>query len=717
MRQILQDLRSGATLLEEIPAPKVRPGHLLIATTRTLVSSGTERMLVEFGRAGLIEKARQQPDKVRMVLDKIRTDGLVATVQAVRSKLEQPLALGYCSVGCVAELGSGVRGFAVGDRVASNGKHAEVVCVPQNLCARVPDVVDDDSAAFTVAGAIALQGVRLAAPTLGETVVVIGLGLIGLLTVQLLRAHGCRVLGTDFAPERLARAREFGAEVADLGAGADPVGAALACSRGRGVDAVLVTASTASSEPLHQAALMCRKRGRIVLVGVAGLELSRADFYEKELTFQVSCAYGPGRYDPQYEEAGHDYPLGFVRWTEQRNFEAVLDLLADGRLQTTPLITHRFALERAGEAYALLTEPTPSLAIVLEYAPAGANRMAAAAQLPRTTRPGPPARAASVGALGFIGAGSYASQVLIPAFAHTGARLKAVVSNSGVSAVYVARRNGVEEAGADPEALLADPEIEALVISTRHDSHARYVVAALAAGKHAFVEKPLCVSREQLAEIRAALASARTARREPPVLMVGFNRRFASHTRQLKRLIDAIGEPKVFILTVNAGALPGDHWSLDPLAGGGRIVGEACHFIDLLRFLAGAKVTDFHASRVAGDPEQAADKASFTLTFADGSIGTVHYAANGHKAFAKERVEVFCGGRVLQLDNFRTLRGWGWPRFSRQSSWRQDKGQRGCAAAFVDAVRGAAPAPIPAEELFEVAQLTLDIDGALRGTA
>jgi predicted dehydrogenase/threonine dehydrogenase-like Zn-dependent dehydrogenase len=719
MRQILQDLRSGATSLEEIPAPKVRPGHLLIATTRTLLSSGTERMLVEFGRAGLIEKARQQPDKVRMVLDKIRTDGLAATVQAVRSKLEQPLALGYCSVGSVAEVGPGVRGFAVGDRVASNGKHAEVVCVPQNLCARVPDGVDDDSAAFTVAGAIALQGVRLAAPTLGETVVVTGLGLIGLLTVQLLRAHGCRVLGTDFAPERVALAQQFGAEVVDLGAGADPVGAALACSRGRGVDAVLVTAATASSEPLHQAALMCRKRGRIVLVGVAGLELSRADFYEKELTFQVSCSYGPGRYDPQYEEAGHDYPLGFVRWTEQRNFEAVLDLAADGRLQTAPLITHRFPLERAGEAYALLTERTPSLGILLEYAPPGAARGVVAPRLPETTRVGPaPARpSAGGGALGFIGAGSYATQVLIPAFAHTGARLKAVVSNTGVSAVHVARRNAVEHAGTDPEALLADPEIEAVVISTRHDSHARYVVAALAAGKHAFVEKPLCVNREQLAAVRAALASAHTPRGATPVLMVGFNRRFAPHTRRLKRLIDAMREPKVFILTVNAGALPAGHWSRDPLAGGGRIIGEACHFIDLLRFLAGAKVSGFHASRVAGDPEQALDQASFTLSFADGSIGTVHYAANGHKAFPKERLEVFCGGRVLQLDNFRTLRGWGWPRFSRQSSWRQDKGQGGCAAAFIEAVRGAAPAPIPVEELLEVAQLTLDIDGVLRGTA
>jgi predicted dehydrogenase/threonine dehydrogenase-like Zn-dependent dehydrogenase len=718
MRQILQNLRSGATVLEEIPAPQVRPGHLLIATTRTLVSSGTERMLVEFGRAGLIEKARQQPDKVRMVLEKIRSDGLSATLQAVRSKLEQPLALGYCSVGRIAEVGAGVSGFAVGERVASNGKHAEVVCVAQNLCARVPPAVDDDCAAFTIVGAIALQGVRLAAPTLGETVVVSGLGLIGLLTVQLLRAHGCRVLGIDLAPERLALARQFGAEAVDLGAGDDPVAAALAYSRGRGVDAVIVTASTQSSEPLHQAALMCRKRGRIVLVGVTGLELSRADFYEKELTFQVSCSYGPGRYDPQYEEAGHDYPLGFVRWTEQRNFEAVLDLLADGRLQTATLVTHRFPLEQATGAYALLTDHQPSLGILLEYPDAAPSMRATHPAPPDTMRRDlAPARAAPGAAvLGFIGAGSYATGVLIPAFAHTGARLKAVVSNTGVSAVHAARRHAMEEAGTDAHALLADPAIEALVISTRHDSHAQYVVAALAAGKHVFVEKPLCVNAEQLAALREALARARTPRDETPLLMVGFNRRFAPHTQRVKRLLDTLREPKVFVMTVNAGALPPGHWSLDPV-GGGRIIGEACHFIDLLRFLAGASVTGFQASRVAGDPARAVDNASFTLSFDDGSIGTVHYSTSGHKAFPKERLEVFCAGRVLQLDNFRTLRGWGWSRFSRQSLWRQDKGQRGCAAAFVAAVRGTTAAPIASEDLFEVAQLTLDIDRALRGTA
>lgn len=716
MRQLLQSLTSGATVLEEIPAPRAAAGQLRIATTRTLISSGTERMLVEFGKAGLIEKARQQPDKVRMVLEKLRTDGLASTLQAVRSKLEQPLPLGYCNVGRVLEAGAGVSGFAVGDRVASNGKHAEIVCVPQNLCARVPDAVGDESAAFTVPGAIALQGVRLVAPTLGETVVVTGLGLIGLLTVQLLRAHGCRVLGIDFDAERLRLARAFGAEVVDLAAGADPVAAAQSYSRGRGVDAVIVAAATASSEPVHQAALMCRKRGRIVLVGVAGLELSRADFFQKELTFQVSCSYGPGRYDPGYEDAGHDYPVGFVRWTEQRNFEAVLDLLADGRLDVAPLVSHRFPLERATEAYALLTARTASLGILLEYpdgeVPAGAAGATRLATRVAVTPRGQPQPGEVV--LGLIGSGNYATQVLIPALRAAGARLKSVISSTGVSAVHAARRNAIEEAGTDPGTLLDDPEIGALVVSTRHDSHARYVLAGLAAGKHLFVEKPLCVSAVELAAVRDAYAAARATGRNGPLLMVGFNRRFAPHVQRVKALLAAVREPKVFILTVNAGAVPEEHWTQDRARGGGRIIGEACHFIDLLRFLAGAPFAGFKASCIGGDATRREDKASITLEFADGSIGTIHYAANGHRSFPKERLEVFCAGRILQLDNFRTLRAWGWPGLTRHSLWRQDKGQRACARAFVGAVRAGGPSPIPFDELIEVAQLTLDVDDALR---
>ena len=707
MKQILQNLKTGATEVVEIPTPRADAGQLLIRTSRTLVSAGTERMLVEFGKANLIDKARQQPDKVRQVLDKVRTDGLLTTLEAVRSKLDQPIALGYCNVGVVVELGGGVEGFAVGDRVASNGKHAEVVCVPMNLCVRIPDAVPDDYAAFTVLAAIGLQGVRLANPTLGECVVVTGLGLIGLLTVQLLRAQGCRVLGIDLDSTRLAMARQFGAETVDLSHGEDPLAMAAAFSRGRGVDAVIIAASSKSSEPVSQAAQMCRKRGRIVLVGVTGLDLSRADFYEKELSFQVSCSYGPGRYDKAYEEGGQDYPIGYVRWTEQRNFEAVLDLIATGALDVAPLISHRFALEDAEAAYDLLAGDKPSLGILLEYPVATGENAATLAQ--RTIALGP-APAPAVPTVAFIGAGNYAGRVLIPAFKGAGATLHTVVSSGGVGGVHYGTKHGFANVSTDTDAALADPGMDTVVIATRHDSHARYVVAALTAGKHVFVEKPLCLTLAQLDEIEATLAAHPDLR-----LMVGFNRRFAPHVVRIKSLLAGVAEPKAFVMTVNAGAIPRDHWTQDPEVGGGRIVGEACHFIDLLRHLAGAPIVEHSAVAIGRQPAMAVtgDKAMLTLRFADGSIGTIHYLANGDRTFPKERMEVFVAGRVLQLDNFRKLRGFGWPGFTRMNLWRQDKGQGACAAAFVESLRRAGPTPIPVDEILEVSRVAIEAQQAV----
>jgi predicted dehydrogenase/threonine dehydrogenase-like Zn-dependent dehydrogenase len=708
MKQILQDLKDGRTTLAEVPCPRVGAGALLVRSARSLISVGTERMLVDFGKANLLDKARQQPDKVRQVLDKAWTDGLVPTLEAVRNKLDQPLPLGYCNVGTVAALGAGVTGFAVGDRVASNGKHAELVSVPVNLCAKVPDGVSDEEAAFTVIGAIALQGIRLVQPTLGESVVVTGLGLIGLMTVQLLRAHGCRVLGIDLDPGKLAIARQFAAETVDLSAGQDPVATAQAFSRGRGADAVLITASAKSSEPVHQAALMCRKRGRIVLVGIVGLELSRADFYEKELSFQVSCSYGPGRYDPAYEEGGHDYPVGFVRWTEQRNFEAVLDMLADGRLDVKPLITHRFSIADAEKAYEVVGGAEPSLGILLEYP--SQEEKPDAVLLERTVRLAPAAtRADGAVRVGFIGSGNYATGVLIPAFKAAGAALGAVVSSGGVSAVHAGRKYGFEQASTDAAGVVRDPAINTLVVATRHDSHARYVCDALAAGKHVFVEKPLALNRAELEAIEAAYAAAGEGR--APVLTVGFNRRFSSLVQKAKALLAGVQEPKAFVMTVNAGMIPPDHWTQDPAVGGGRIIGEACHYIDLLRYLAGQPIVGVQVTAMGAAPGVAVrdDKVSFTLAFADGSFGTVHYLANGHKSFPKERLEVFAGGRVLQLDNFKALKGYGWPGFRGIGLWRQDKGQRACAGAFVKAVKSGGPPPIPFDELVEVMRVSFEV--------
>ncbi len=707
MKQLLQSLKDGSTTVAEIPAPRCGAGQVLVQTSVSLVSAGTERMLVEFGKGNLLQKARSQPDKVKEVIAKARTDGVAATLDAVRSKLDQPLALGYCNVGRVIE--ARCDGFAPGDRIVSNGKHAEIVSVPRNLCARIPEGVSDEAASFTVLAAIGLQGIRLAQPTLGEAVVVTGLGLIGLLTVQMLRAQGCRVLGIDFDPARLELARAFGAETVNPGAGEDILARAAAFSRGAGVDAVIITASTKSNDPVSQAAQMCRKRGRIILVGVVGLELSRADFYEKELSFQVSCSYGPGRYDPAYEEGGQDYPIGFVRWTEQRNFEAVLDLMAAGALDVAPLISHRFAIEDGEKAMTLLASAAPSMGILLSY-PQPERDAPVIRHVPLATGPAP---APGTGVVGFLGAGNYAGRVLIPAFKAAGAQLHSVVSSGGVSSVHFGKKFGFSHAASDPASVLDAAEIDTVVIATRHDAHAGQVLAALRAGKHVFCEKPLCLTRDELAEIEAE-----ADKRPDQHLMVGFNRRFAPQVVKMKALLAPIDAPKNIIITVNAGEIPADHWTQVPAVGGGRIIGEACHFIDLARHLAGYPITAQHVVALGAHASSPVsdDKVSLTLQFADGSVATILYLANGDKGFPKERIEVFVAGRVLQLDNFLKLRGFGWPGFTKMTLWRQDKGQTACAAAFLATVTGKSGPAIARDEIFEVSRYAIEAGRQARGS-
>jgi predicted dehydrogenase len=503
----------------------------------------------------------------------------------------------------------------------------------------------------------------------------------------------------------------MGAETVNLGAAADPVAASQAFSRGRGVDAVIITASTKSNEPVHQAALMCRKRGRIVLVGVTGLELSRADFYEKELSFQVSCSYGPGRYDPSYEEKGNDYPVGFVRWTEQRNFEAVLDMMVDGRLDVKPLISHRFPVTDAEKAYELVGGSGPSLGILLEY-PNEAVKSDRELRSATVSIPAPSAKpTSSAASIAFIGSGNYATGVLIPAFRDAGARLKVVASSSGVTGLHAGRKFGFEATTTDTESVYADPTVHAVVISTRHDAHASMTCKALRGGKHVFVEKPLALTHEEVDQIESAwkdMSGEGTA----SIVMVGFNRRFSPQIQRVKSLLASTTGPKSFIFTANAGAIPAEHWTQDREIGGGRIIGEACHFIDLLRFLAASPVAAYD---VAVLDSATRDTATIQLMFQDGSIGTVHYFANGSKSFPKERLEVFAAGRVLQLDNFRKLRGFGWPGFSTMNLWRQDKGQKACAASFTHAVQRGGPSPIPMAELLEVARLSIDIAARVEG--
>lgn len=708
MKQILQDMAKGGSNIVEAPTPNIISGHLLIDSSVSLISAGTERMLVDFGRASLLDKARAQPDKVKMVLEKVKTDGLMTTVDAVQSKLAQPLPLGYSNVGVVNSVGAGVTGFKEGDRVVSNGPHADVVRVPTNLCALIPDNVSDEEASFTVVASIGLQGIRLAEPTLGEAFVVTGVGLIGLLTVQLLRAHGCRVLAIDYDESKLALAKKFGAEVCNPGLGEDPIAAGMAFSRGNGVDGVIITASTKSNDPVTQAAKMSRKRGRIILVGVTGLELNRADFYEKELTFQVSCSYGPGRYDKEYEDKGNDYPLAFVRWTEQRNFEAILDMMSSGQVDVKPLISHQFTFEQASDAYELLVTDKSALGVLLTYDSEAETRHSKVIDLVSETK-----FEQSKPVVGFIGAGNYASRVLIPTFKSNGAQLHTIATSGGINGVTHGEKSGFAKTTTDNDSIFASSDINTVVIATRHNSHAKFVVDALRAGKNVFVEKPLAINSSELKEVQDAYEEALDKQAK---LMVGFNRRFSPQVQKMKQLLESIKEPKSFMMTMNAGSIPVDHWTQDNDIGGGRIIGEACHFIDLMRFLAGSKIVSVQ-SRCMGDAagvDVVEDKAAIILGFEDGSFGTIHYLANGASSFPKERIEVFAEGKVLQLDNFRKLKGYGWSGFNKMNLWKQDKGQTACVDAYLTSIESGEPSPISADELFEVARVTIEIAEQLR---
>lgn len=660
MKQIVQNLKNGGTILEEVPVPQVKSGYVLIRTSRTLVSLGTERMLVEFGKANLVDKARQQPDKVKQVLDKIRTDGLMPTLEAVFNKLGQPLPLGYCNVGTVVEVGRGVTEFQIGDRVASNGNHAEFVCVPKNLCAKIPDNVSDEEAAFTVIGSIALQGIRNLNPQLGETIVVIGLGLIGLVTAQLLLANGCRVIGSDFDSAKVAMAKKFGIQAFNPAQDGDIVQIVENTTNGIGADGVLITASAKNDEIIHQSCLMSRKRGRIILVGVIGLNMRRDDFYKKELTFQVSCSYGAGRYDEEYENKGHDYPLAYARWTEKRNFETFLNTISSGSLDVKSLITEVVELKDYLEIYGDMRK-AGSIASILKFSDC--------APISRTVPVADGVFDAGKGKIALIGAGNFASSTIVPCLKKANAKIKYVSSAHGLTAKILATKAGAENATSDSDAILKDPEVKTVIVCTRHNLHAKFVKDVLSSGKNVFVEKPLCLNKEELFEIEEVYKKTNGK----AALTVGFNRRFSPFAAKMKQLSGS--GAKNIVATMNAGFIPPEVWVQDMEIGGGRIIGEACHLIDLCSYLADSQVTAVCMNALGENPQENTDNVSILLRYANGSNAVINYFSNGAKSYAKERVEVFAQNSVLILDNWRKLTGYGVKGFSSMKSG-MDKGHK-----------------------------------------
>lgn len=683
MLQIIQDLSSGDTTLEIVPMPRLGSGEVLIKSHRSLVSLGTEKMLVSFGQANLLDKALSQPEKVKQVINKMKTDGIQPTIEAVFRKLGTPLPLGYSQSGEVVEVGQGVTEFKVGDRVVSNGYHAEYVAVPKNLIAKIPDEVSYEEACFTVVGSIGLQGLRLVQPTFGETVAVIGLGLIGLITCQLLKANGCKVVGFDLAEDKLNRAESYGIAVVNSGK-QDPIRFMEKFTDQVGADAVIITASTKSNDVIKQAANMSRKRGRIVLIGVIGLNIDRADFYEKELSIQVSCSYGPGRYDEDYEQRGMDYPLPFVRWTEKRNFEAVLEAIRNGSLDVKSLITERIKLEDYLQIYGDMGK-TGSIASILEYSIDVAddhNRLGEEkegtekhnkvyeANTRRTIELPNPDFKGGTATMAILGAGNFTQAMIMPALKKAGAQMKYVVSSGGLSSTTLAKKYGVPYSSTDLDAVLSDREVDGVVITTQHNLHAGMTVRALKAGKQVFVEKPLALKVNELDNIVKAVEETGNT------VTVGFNRRFSPLAEKMRFLLGERPGPMNVIATMNAGYLPPDLWVHDLELGGGRIVGEACHYVDLITYLTGSKVVEVSTQAMGTDPAESTDTASIHLKYENGSLGVINYFANGHKSYSKERVELYYQGKNLIMDNFRRLDGFGFgKRFgSKIMKTKQDKG-------------------------------------------
>lgn len=731
MKQVTQHMKSGEIRVESVPPPALRPAFVLVKTRYSLISAGTERASVSSRKSSLLQRARKQPDIVLKVLEQMRQYGILQTVRRVRGVLDSSAALGYSVAGEVIATGADAGDLKPGDRVACMGagysNHAEYVLVPKNLCAKVPTSVPLEYACFTTVGSIALQGVRQADPKVGDVVVVIGLGLLGLITVQILKANGCRVIGLDLDAAAIRKAREIGADVAVHRSEADAVNIVRSFTQGMGADCVIITAAAASSDPVRLAGELSRERGRVIVVGDVGLEIPRASYYRKELELRLSRSTGPGRYDPDYEEHGRPYPAGYVRWTENRNMQEFLRLIAEEHIDLKPLKTHEFPLAEAKKAFALIvggsTERRP-IGVVLKMEEADGARDESRSVIlssHRVAKTTPHALA-----LGVIGAGAFAQSSLLPHIARFArVALVGVSTGNGLNAVNVGKQYGFSFATTDAQEILKHPEIGTVFIATRHNLHAPYVVSALTAGKHVFVEKPLVLGADELTDVIAAYATSRerdesAARSEAtqrgPILMVGFNRRFAPHVVQLKRFLADRQGPLVMNYRVNAGYVPHTHWTQDPKEGGGRIIGEVCHFVDLLQFLSGSVPVKIFAEAITAGATSLPDDDSVavTLKFADGSLGVITYLANGDASMPKERLEVTSTGRSAVLDNFQMLTLYQQGKRRAFKLRTIDKGHRTEVTTFLNAVRDGAASPIPLESLVATSRVSFRILESLR---
>ena len=700
MKQLLQNIKDGKTIVEDVPAPTPREGQALVRVSASLVSAGTERMVVEFAEKSYLGKARSRPDLVKQTLDKARREGMIPTAQAVFNRLDQPMALGYSSAGTIVALGKNMQGFKVGQRVACAGGgyavHAEYNVVPRNLLTLLPNNVDFESAAFTTLGAIALHGFRLAETQLGENVAIIGLGLLGLLTIQLASAAGCNVLGIDLDPQRVLLASSLNVEAVTR---PQAESAAQAFAQNRGFDSIIICADTSSNDPVELAGVIARDRAKVVATGAVGLNIPRKIYYEKEISFINSRSYGPGRYDTNYEENGQDYPIGYVRWTEGRNFQAVVDLLSSRKLRVESLISHRFDIEEGVKAYEVITGKNKEsfLGVLLKY-PEGKMKEERKVEFPSIVhRP----QGSSVVKLGVLGAGLFANSTLLPILKNNkDFELVGIASSGGLHAQHSGKKFGFQYATSSEDEIINDPKINTVAILTRHDTHSELVIKALKAGKHVFVEKPLAITPEQLNKVEKQLRITNHG-----LLTVGFNRRFAPLIQNLKSSIVNRNEPLHAHYRVNAGFIPANHWTQDEAIGGGRIIGEACHFIDVITFLVGATPVSVTAHALPNNGKYREDNVSMTFTFPDGSIGVVDYLANGDKSMPKERLEIFCEGMVAVLDDYVSLTTVKDGR-KKVESIAQDKGWKAEMSAFAESIKSGGEAPIPYEQLIGVTKST-----------